>query len=191
LKRSGKDLGFTFRIGKPVFDDFVKNFLALILSQDADCKTQNTVLASRVKKILLALGAASLCLLAVSCVPSTPAARIAERPLAFEKLSEKHKNLVRRGEIDKGMDQSAVALAWGSPSSRMESFDGTKRIERWEYIGTQPVVTNRFYSGYRYSSCGRYRYSDFDFGPEIVYVPYRKSTVSFLGGKVSEWERIQ
>ncbi len=59
-------------------------------------------------------------LAAVSCSPSTPAARIAERPLAFDKLSDKHKELVQRGEIAIGMDMSAVALAWGDPARRVE-----------------------------------------------------------------------
>ena len=145
------------------------------------------------KKILLAICSTFFCVLAVSCAPSTPEARIAERPVAFDKLSEKHKELVQRGEIEKGMDMSAVALAWGNPSNQVEGFDGKSRMERWEYIGTQPVVTNTFYSGYRYGTYGRYRYSGADagFGPEITYFPYRKSTVWFIGGKVNEWERLR
>ncbi len=145
------------------------------------------------KKILLAVCSISFCMLAVSCVPSTPAARIAERPLAFEKLSEKHKELVQRGEIDKGMDMSAVALAWGEPSNQVDGFNGTKRVERWEYNDLQPVMTNTFYGGYRYGTYGRHRYSGLGagFGPEIHYVPYRKSTVWFIGGKVNEWERLR
>lgn len=145
------------------------------------------------KKILSALGAVSLCILAVSCAPSTPAARIAERPLAFEKLSDKHKELVQRGEIDKGMDMSAVSLAWGSPSNRVEGFNGKSRMERWDYNDLEPVMTQTFYGGYRYGGYGRYRYSGYGvgFAPEVVYVPYRKGTVWFIGGKVNEWERMK
>jgi hypothetical protein len=195
LKRSGKDWRLAFRLGKPVFDVLRKIISAPIPAEDAVCKAPGKVLALAMKKILLALGAASLCMLAVSCAPSTPSARIAERPLAFEKLSEKHKELVQRGEIDKGMDMSAVALAWGEPSNRVEGFDGKRRTERWEYTGSQPVVTNTFYGGYGYGygRHGRYRYSGIGagFGPEIAYIPYRKSTVLFIGGKVTEWERLK
>lgn len=113
--------------------------------------------------------------------------------MAFEKLSDAQKEMVQRGEIDKGMDMSAVALAWGEPSNRVEGFNGTKRTERWEYTGAQPVVTHTFYGGYGEDSCGPYRYSGFGagIGPEIVYIPYRKSSVWFIAGKVAEWERLK
>jgi hypothetical protein len=132
-------------------------------------------------------------LAAVSCSPSTPAARIAERPLAFDKLSDKHKELVQRGEIARGMDMSAVALAWGDPARRVEGIKGTRRTERWEYDGARPVVTNHFFGGYGFGRYGPYRYSGVGagFGPEVVYVPYRKSTVWFISGKVDSWERLK
>ena len=141
--------------------------------------------------MLFALCSVCAALLAVSCSPSTPAERISERPMAFEKLSDKHKELVQRGEIAKGMDMSAVALAWGEPSDRVEGFKGVRKTERWEYNGSRPVVTNTFYSGYGYGSYGPYRYSGLgaSFGPEVVHVPYRKSAVWFIDGKVDEWER--
>lgn len=113
--------------------------------------------------------------------------------MAFEKLSDKHKELVQRGEIAKGMDMSAVALAWGEPSNRVEGVRGTRRTERWEYNASRPVVTNHFFGGYRSGYYGPYRYSGMGagFGPEVVHIPYRKSTVWFIGGKVDEWERLR
>lgn len=145
------------------------------------------------KKSIPVLCSVCAALLAVSCTPSTPAARIAERPVAFEKLSDTHKELVQRGEIAKGMDMSAVALAWGEPSSRVEGIKGTRRTERWEYNGSRPVVTNTFFGGYSSGYYGPYRYSGLGagFGPEVAYIPYRKSTVWFISGKVDEWERLK
>jgi len=144
---------------------------------------------------IIPLAVCSLCaaLAAVSCSPSTPAARIAERPLAFDKLSDKHKELVQRGEIARGMDMSAVALAWGDPARRVEEIKGVRRTERWEYDGTRPEVTNTFFGGYGYGRYGPYRYSGVGagFAPEVVYVPYRKSTVWFISGKVDGWERLK
>jgi hypothetical protein len=145
------------------------------------------------KKLLLTLGSACVALTAVSCSPSTPASRIAERPQAFEKLSEKHRELVQRGEITKGMDMSAVALAWGEPSSRVEGMRGTRRTERWEYNGSRPVVTNSVFGGYHRGNFGPYRYSGLGagFGPQVIHIPYRRSSVWFIGGKVEEWERLR
>jgi hypothetical protein len=144
-----------------------------------------------VKKSFIALCLFSAALLAVSCAPSTPAARISERPMAFEKLSEQHKELVQRGEIAKGMNMSAVALAWGEPSDRVEGIKGNRRTERWEYNGSRSVVTQTFFAGYGRGYGGPYHYSGLgaSFGPEVVRVPYRKSAVWFINGKVDEWER--
>lgn len=143
------------------------------------------------KKPFVVLSSFCAALLAVSCAPSTPAARISERPMAFEKLSEQHKELVQRGEIAKGMNMSAVALAWGEPSVRVEGIKGNRRMERWEYNGSRSVVTQTFSVGYGRGYCGPYYYSGLSagFGPEVVRVPYRKSAVWFINGKVDEWER--
>ncbi len=133
------------------------------------------------------LAVASLCF--VSCAPSTPAYRISESPQAFERLSPKEKELVSRGEISKGMGQDAVTLAWGNPERRLEGQRGGRSTERWEYRGTQAVVTNGFFGGYTSSYYGRFRYGGF--GPQVTYVPYTRSMVLFVGGRVEEWERVK
>jgi len=129
----------------------------------------------------------------VSCAPSTPENRISERPQAFQRLSEREKDLVSRGEIAKGMEMDAVSIAWGEPANRVEGLRGGRRMERWDYEGSRAVVTNHFFGGYRTGYYGPYGYSGFGggFGPEITYVPYRKSTVWFVGGRVDEWERMK
>lgn len=135
--------------------------------------------------------AAVAALFAVSCAPQTPASRIANQPAAFERLSEKHKELVRNGEIAEGMSKDAVVLAWGHPEQQSEGFRSGKRMERWDYSGTKPVVTHSFYGGYGYGGYGPYRYSGLGagFGPEVSYIPYRKASVWFVGGRVDEWQR--
>jgi hypothetical protein len=145
------------------------------------------------RKTFLILCSGFVAMFAVSCAPSTPAYRISERPLVFEKLNAKEQELVKRGEIAIGMDKSAVALAWGSPSSTVEGLKGNKRMERWEYIGSKPVMTNNFFGGYRYGGYGPYRYSGFGagFGPEVTYIPYRKASVLFLNDRVDEWQRTR
>lgn len=144
------------------------------------------------KKLIPAASAVFVAVFAVSCAPQTPAYRISERPQVFERLSEKQKQLVIHGEIAKGMGMDAVALAWGSPSDEVEGLRDGKRMERWDYNGTKPVVTHSFFGGYGYGAYGPYRYSGLGggFGPEVTYVPYRKSSVWFINGRVNEWERI-
>jgi len=145
----------------------------------------------------LVLAAALSVLVFASCAPSTPEARIAAQPSKFERLPEKQKQLVERGQIDKGMSTDAVYLAWGSPSREYEGSENGVSTLRWDYAGSTPVYSNSFgwgyggYGGYGYGRYGRYGYpySGYGMGSEITYVPYRRASVLFKGGKVSSWER--
>jgi hypothetical protein len=126
-----------------------------------------------------------------SCAPSTPQRRIQERPQDFEKLSEKHKELVSKGEIAKGMSKDAVYFAWGSPASQVDVFKDGKSSERWDYEGRHAVTQHRFYGGYSTGGYGPYGYSGYrtGIGPEVTYIPYRRASVWFVRGVVDEWER--
>jgi hypothetical protein len=126
-----------------------------------------------------------------SCVSSTPQTRIKEHPQDYARLSEKHKDLVSRGEIAKGMSKDAVILAWGSPAAYIEGLRSGKLTERWDYMGREAVTRNHFFGGYSSGKYGPYGYSGYGagFGPEITYVPYRKASVWFVGNRVDEWER--
>lgn len=133
-----------------------------------------------------------ICLLLACCMPATPETRIAANPAAYEKLSDSHKDLVRRGQIDQGMSPEAVQLAWGTPSKRYDGQNGKDRTSRWDYAGRKPVYsynTSAYYGYGRYSRYGRWgpRYA-FSVGPDITYVPYRKASVWFLNDRVSRWE---
>ncbi|MGJ8642843.1 MAG: hypothetical protein ACSHX9_05505 [Luteolibacter sp.] len=144
------------------------------------------------KNLLFVVSAAVVALAFASCAPhSTPQSRIVSRTADYDSLSEKHKELVRRGEITEGMSKEAVSLAWGSPDGRVEGLRNGKEMERWDYQGTRSVVTNNFFGGYRTGFGHGYRYSGFGggFGPTINYVPYRKASVWFVRGRVDEWER--
>jgi hypothetical protein len=135
-----------------------------------------------------------LCLLVgfmASCAPSTPLKRIQERTQAYAKLSEKHKELVSRGEITKGMSKDAVFIAWGNPASQAEGQRNGKFSERWDYEGRQPVVQHHFFGGYTTGGYGPYGYSGYNagFGPEVTYIPYVRASVWFVKGRVDEWVR--
>lgn len=148
-----------------------------------------------VKTIFFALVAA---ITLVSCVPSTPQARIQQSPQMFARLSDKHKGMVERGQIERGMTQDAVYLAWGQPSNTIIGSYKGKESQRWDYNGSRPVYSTRFYGAYGYGYGGyRGRYGHhypvwgYGFGPEVTYLPTRIASVWFLDRKVDSWERAQ
>jgi hypothetical protein len=138
--------------------------------------------------------AAFLALALVSCVPSTPEARIAAQPALFDQLPDRQQELVRQGRIDKGMGTDAVYLAWGRPAREYEGSENGVATLRWDYAGTTPVYTNQFhgYGGYRYGRYGRYGYPyGYGIGHEVTYLPYRRASVIFRNGRVTSWERTR
>jgi hypothetical protein len=197
LKRSAKDWTDVFRVGKLVFE-FSGNFMVkcALCSWETilhGCKSSCSCQRGVMKNPLLVSCLGAIALVLASCAPSTPESRIYERHRVFETFSKEHQELVRQGEIAKGMSPDAVSIAWGSPSGVVEGLRDGKRMERWDYTGTRPVVTNNFFGGYNTGYYGRYRYSGVGggFGPQVTYVPYRKSSVWFVGGRVNEWERVR
>lgn len=134
-------------------------------------------------------------LLFVSCAPSTPQARIQSNPEKFAALTSKEKNLVREGQLARGMSPDAVEIAWGRPSERFEGNKNQRSTERWDYAGSRPVYTTNFFGGYG-SGYGPYRHGHystlgFGLGPEVAYVPYRVASVWFVSGRVESWERVR
>ncbi len=143
------------------------------------------------KKLLWLL---AIPMLAASCVPSTPEARIQRNPAAFAALSRPQQDLVRQGQISRGMPREAVQLAWGDPSRSFQGSRNGKNTERWDYAGSRPVYVNSFYGGYGYgfSTYGPYRsQAYYGFGPEVAYVPYRIASVWFIENRVDSWERAR
>lgn len=132
-----------------------------------------------------------------SCAPSTPAARIAAQPAMFESLPARQKDLVRQGQIDKGMGTDAVYLAWGRASRVYEGSEGGDPTLRWDYNGSSAIATNSYgyfgpYGwGYGYGYGWRYGRYPYYAGPDVTYVPYRKATVLFRNGRVDSWEKVR
>lgn len=138
----------------------------------------------------LALVVAPL-LLAASCAPSSPQARIARQPETFARLDAREKQLVERGELARGMTPEAVRLAWGEPSRRYDGEQDGKPTERWDYVRSEPRTWDGFYFGPSFGDIGPYRYRAFGLGvaPGVSYEPVLHARVIFLNGRVDSWER--
>ncbi len=154
------------------------------------------------KKAIAALATGVvMALTVVSCVPSTPQARIERNPEKFQALSPKHQALVQQGQITGGMPPDAVYLAWGAPSATFQGAWKNKATERWDYAGSRPVPVSGFYGMYGtefspygpYGPPGRYGYSGLGYriGPDVAYIPYHIASVWFIDQKVDSWERAQ
>lgn len=131
-----------------------------------------------------------------SCAPATPQARIQKSPEKFAALSRQNQDLVKQGQIARGMPPEAVELAWGPPDRRLEGSRNSKPMERWEYAGTRPVYFTNFFGGYGYGYGGYGPYGDYGYsgialglGPEVAYVPYQAASVSFIDRRVDSWEK--
>lgn len=131
--------------------------------------------------------------MAVSCAPSTPQKRIEKNIAMYTSQPAKHQELVKRGELARGMSKEAVFLAWGNPAQRFQIMQNKELAERWDYTGSQPVYSNSFGMGYGvgHGWGRRSSFSTFSYSPEVTYVPYRKATVLFKHSKVDSWERAQ
>ncbi|MBC8126768.1 MAG: hypothetical protein H8M99_06445 [Gloeobacteraceae cyanobacterium ES-bin-144] len=143
------------------------------------------------KKLLVAISAGFLL---VSCVPSTPQARIQKYPEKYQALGEKTKALVQQGQIAQGMSADAVYLAWGDPDRIFQGYKDGKSTDRWDYASSRPVYVSGFYGayGYRpYGPYGRYSYLGYGMGPEVAYIPYRVASVWFVNNRLDGWERAR
>jgi hypothetical protein len=140
------------------------------------------------------LPSALACVIFASCAPMTPQARIDHNPQVFAALSSRDQELVRQGQIARGMSPDAVALAWGPPQRRVEGTKGNRRVDRWDYTVLRPVYSTNVFGGYGYGGYGRYgryNYSSFGFGPEVAYLPQQVASVWFENQKVEAWERLR
>ena len=144
------------------------------------------------RKLFIALATGLLC---VSCVPSTPQARIQQEPHKFSALPPEHQLLVHQGQLARGMNPDAVYLAWGRPSGVYQGSKNGQLTERWDYASSYPVHVSSFYGSYGYA-CGprgHFGYSGIGIGvgPEIAYMPYRVASVWFINHRVDSWERAR
>ncbi|MDA0811810.1 MAG: hypothetical protein O3C21_05390, partial [Verrucomicrobia bacterium] len=70
---------------------------------------------------------------------STVQSRIEKNGSEFSALKTEHQELVRQGQIEKGMPKSGVFLAWGRPDRVTRGNRDGKDFETWRYNGYQTI----------------------------------------------------
>ena len=137
--------------------------------------------------LLLSLGL----LLVAGCSTSTVDSRRKERAAAYSTLTPEEKELVDRGQIQTGMSQDAVYIAWGPPAQILQSQTGSNGVQTvWLFEGTTMEETR--YWTFREVPSGRgghvflERYLDRDYDPRA----YVNAEIVFVGGKVASWRTL-
>jgi len=127
--------------------------------------------------------------LLAGCATSTVESRKKERPAAYAALSPQEKELVDKGQIQVGMNQDAVIIAWGQPADILQSQTGNSGLQStWLYYGTTMQET-RYWTFREVPSKGHVfleRYLDRDYDPR----DYVRAEIVFVDGKVASWRTL-
>ena len=110
----------------------------LHLFQNASCPM------SLFSRIFLLMATAAGCTIFLSCTAVTPEWRINQNASLYESLSESHRALASQGRIAKGMPQSAVYFALGTPTQKVRGHRSGTPFERWDYFRRQPHLHHSF-----------------------------------------------
>jgi len=127
--------------------------------------------------------------LIAGCSTSTVESRKKERPAAYGALTAEEKELVDKGQIQTGMSQDVVYIAWGPPSQILQNQAGNGGVQTvWLYEGTTMQET-RYWTFRQVPSRGHIfleRYLDRDYDP----LDYVRAEIVFVGGKVASWRTL-
>ncbi len=140
-----------------------------------------TRLGKRTRTIFVAV--VGMVLLA-GCATSGPYLQTAADRQAYATLVPNMRQLVDRGQIEKGMDPETVRLSWGNPAVQIP-IPGQSPAEdsmRWEYYGSRWVNVPRWV--YVYDRYGGYM---LDFRMDRQVERYVRAVVIFEKGKVTTW----
>lgn len=171
---------------------------ALSDKEEASPGARPTVLRRMPKRFLrlsrVRFPAALLALLLVAGCASNPtdpaqiAKRRAERPVAYASLTPEQKQLVDQGQVQVGMTEDAVYLAWGSPAQVLRRGDATGEATTWLYTGstTDQFVTWNYVEarGPNGPYLNRVMMTDYSFRD------YVSARLVFRNGRVTEWEML-
>ena len=127
--------------------------------------------------------------LVAGCSTSTVESRKKERQAAYSALTVEEKELVDKGQIQTGMGQDVVYIAWGPPSQILQNQAGNGGVQTvWLYEGTTMEET-RYWTFRQVPSRGHVfleRYLDRDYDPRA----YVSAEIVFVGGRVASWRTL-
>ncbi|MEW6305268.1 MAG: hypothetical protein AB1705_17465 [Verrucomicrobiota bacterium] len=126
--------------------------------------------------------------LLAGCATSTIESRRAEKSAAYAALPADQKAMVDQGQIQVGMSQDAVYIAWGQPAQTLTAQNEQGTLMTWLYHGSVMEET-RYWSYREVSRGGRLfleRYLDHDYNPR----DYVRAEIVFKEGRVKEWRTL-
>jgi hypothetical protein len=142
------------------------------------------------------LQAASLALLVgiLGCAsaPTDPrqiAKRRVERASTYQALTPEQRSLVDRGQVQVGMPEDAVFIAWGKPAQVLRRGDATGEETTWLYSRS---TTDQFVNWNYIEVRGRdgNRYLDRVVTTEYAFQDYVSARLTFRGGVLTQWETL-
>ena len=143
---------------------------------------------------LLSLPAVAVLLFVAGCAgsPTDPAhiaKRRTERAAAFASLSPAQQQLVDQGQIQVGMPEDAVYIAWGKPAQVLKRGDAAGEETTWLYTSS----TTDQYLNWNYVEV-RGRDGDRGLGrvmtTDYTFHDYVSARLVFRGGHVATWEML-
>jgi hypothetical protein len=139
------------------------------------------------KRHLFSLGCSVLLL--AGCATTTIEDRKIERAGVYGALSVAQKALIDEGEIEAGISEDAVYIAWGKPDQVLQSGDKSGRTTRWIYEGTT-ADTHYFWEAYVITRSDGSRVLDRRMVPRTEFREYVSAELIFREGKLESWKTL-
>lgn len=118
---------------------------------------------------------------------STPASRIEQSRVAFDRATPVEQELIKKGKVGMGFDQELVELAVGAPDRVWERTDKTGKKTIWSYVTYETSVGGPLYRGWyhRWYMPSYYDYYS-DYGDRVQ---RERIKITFEDGKVVSIEQ--
>jgi len=121
--------------------------------------------------------------------PKQIARRRAERSAAYAALTPEQQSLVDRGQVQVGMPEDGVYIAWGTPAQSLRRGDASGEETLWLYSGS---TTDQYISWNYVEVPGRNGrvYLDRVMSTDYTFRDYVSARLIFRDGKVTSWEML-
>jgi len=140
------------------------------------------------------LGIFGLAVLLFSSACSTVQSRIDRNPEMFAALPADDQALVLQGQVEEGMNQEAVFLAWGAPDREIVRSREGRQVDIWIYLLRRTTAVPAFsyglrYGGYRPGWGGGVAVDVPIYDPVYITEEEPSRSVEFEGGRVVGWSK--